>query len=60
MLPSEREWFQRFVEIRLERERLKQAVTREMLLRSYEALERSRKLLQQPVPTAWPSEQPKE
>ena len=52
MLRTDREWLDEYL-ARLVRQQCKDEMTREMLHRAYDALERSYGLLAQPVPGVW-------
>ncbi|UWU73030.1 hypothetical protein N2603_23270 [Bradyrhizobium huanghuaihaiense] len=60
MSPDDREWLHAYIKARIERHRVKQDLTNDMLRRSREALARSEELLRGPVPVIWHPEPPEE
>lgn len=53
MRSDDREWWRALIKARMDRHRVKEEMTQDMLRRSREALVLSEKLLRQPVPAAW-------
>ncbi|WFU76631.1 hypothetical protein [Bradyrhizobium sp. CB2312] len=59
MLPPDR-WLRDYIKARIERHRVKEDMTQDMLRRSRDALARSEELLRAPAPVVWRPEPPEE